>query len=576
MARASSMTLKDLGRLRSHPLLSHSSSLLNPTLSFSSISSPCPSSNFYNTTPTPFNSINRILNLLETCQSINHFYQIQAHLLTSSLFQNPSFSGRILKLSADYNDIHYTLLLFKFISLPDTFCYNILIKACALSCVPHQAVILYFHMLKYQFLPNSYTFVSLFKACVQMGSVNVGLKCHGQAIKNGVQCVLQVENSLIHMYGCYGLIDVAKRLFGEMFVRDVVSWNTLVDAFVRVGDLSAAHELFDLMPHKNVISWNVLISGYLSGGNPGCGLKLFREMAGFKIKGNDTTMVSVVTACGRSARLKEGKSVHGYLIRTFVRLSLIINTALIDMYSKCQRTDIARKVFERLLTRNIVCWNAMILGHCLNGNPKDGLQLFAQMHTKTRLIESRIGDDNIIELGEQVLPDEVTYVGILCACLREGLLTEGINYFNQMTDVFGVKPNFAHYWCMANILASFGLMEEAMEILRNLSSFAELPKESSLWASLLGLCRFKGNVVLGEQIAKALIDKDPLNQSYYALLMTVYAVAGQWENVALTKETMKERGFKSMPGFTLADLKFIVHNLGVGNELHNRYIMLCS
>lgn len=503
---------------------------------------------------------------------MTHLYQIQAHLLTSSLFQNPSFSGRILKLSADYAHIEYTLLLFRCISFPDTFCYNIVVKACALSCVPHQAVVFYFHMLKNYILPNSFTFVSLLKACVQMGCVQVGLKCHGQAVKNGVDCVLQVENSLIHMYGCYGCIDVAKRLFVEMFVRDLVSWNSMINAFVKVGDLSDAHKLFDLMPHKNVISWNVLISGYLSGGNPGWGLKLFREMLGLRFKGNDTTMVSVVTACGRSARLKEGKSVHGYLFRTFLRLSLIINTALIDMYSKCQRTDIAREVFERLPARNLVCWNAMILGHSLHGNPRDGLELFAQMHTKTRLKEGGINYDDSIELGEGVLPDEVTYVGVLCACLREGLLTQGTKYFSQMTDVFGVKPNFAHYWCMANILASFGLLQEAMETLRNMPSFAESPPDSSLWAAVLGLCRFKGKMVLGEQIARGLIDQDPLNQSYYALLMTVYAVAGQWEDVARTKETMKERGFKRMPGCTLADLKFIVHNLEVGNELHNKYV----
>ncbi|KAK1379055.1 pentatricopeptide repeat-containing protein-like [Heracleum sosnowskyi] len=167
-------------------------------------------------------------------------------------------------------------------------------------------------------------------------------------------------------------------------------------------------------------------------------------MSGLRFNGNDTTVVCVVTACGRSVILKEGKSVHGYLIRTFVRMSLIINTALIDMYSKCQRTDIARGVFERLPTRNLVCWNAMILGHCLSGNPRDGLKLFAQMHAKIKLIESGIDDDNSIELGEGVLPDEVTYIGVLYACLQEGLLPQGMNYFNQMSDVFGVKPNFAH------------------------------------------------------------------------------------------------------------------------------------
>ncbi|KAK1379056.1 hypothetical protein POM88_025800 [Heracleum sosnowskyi] len=116
-------------------------------------------------------------------------------------------------------------------------------------------------------------------------------------------------------------------------------------------------------------------------------------------------------------------------------------------------------------------------------------------------------------------------------------------------------------------------MQEAMETLINMPSFGESSQESSLWAAILGLCRFKGNMVLGEQIAKALIDQDPLNQSYSALLMIVYVVAGQWEDVARTKETMKERGFKRIPGHTLADLKFTVHNLK-SSGIENRHIWL--
>ncbi|GJW64167.1 retrovirus-related pol polyprotein from transposon TNT 1-94 [Tanacetum coccineum] len=58
---------------------------------------------------------------------------------------------------------------------------------------------------------------------------------------------------------------------------------------------------------RNVVSWNVLMTGNLDGGSLGNVLKLFREMVGEGGKGNDTTVVSVVIACGRSCRLKEGR-----------------------------------------------------------------------------------------------------------------------------------------------------------------------------------------------------------------------------------------------------------------------------
>jgi pentatricopeptide repeat protein len=49
------------------------------------------------------------------------------------------------------------------------------------------------------------------------------------------------------------------------------------------------------------------------------------------------------------------------------------------MYGKCRRVGAARKVFDRLEIRNLVCWNAMILGHCVYGEPGDGIRLFHEM-----------------------------------------------------------------------------------------------------------------------------------------------------------------------------------------------------
>ncbi|KAF3440335.1 hypothetical protein FNV43_RR18619 [Rhamnella rubrinervis] len=38
------------------------------------------------------------------------------------------------------------------------------------------------------------------------------------------------------------------------------------------------------------------------------------------LRGNDTAMVNVLSACSWSARLNEGGSIHGYLNRSFFRL----------------------------------------------------------------------------------------------------------------------------------------------------------------------------------------------------------------------------------------------------------------
>ncbi|GMH06573.1 hypothetical protein Nepgr_008413 [Nepenthes gracilis] len=518
-----------------------------PALSLSPFSSSsCPNlspEKDYRPLPLP----QRLLILIKQCQSMSLLYQIHAHLITSGLFQNPFFASKLLKISAEFGNLLYTSLIFQNINFPDKVCLNTVIKAYSTSSVPQQGVVFYFEMLQRGYHPNSFTFSSLLSCCAKSVWVKSGKTCHGQVIKNGVDGVVPVGNSLIHMYACCGLIEMASKVFDEMCDRDVVSWNSMVDGFAKVGDLDTAHNLFDKMPDRNVVSWNVMITGYLETNSPGCVLKLFREMTKTEFIGNDKTIVGVLTACGRSARLKEGMSVHGYLVRVFWELNLIINTAMIDMYSKCQKVEVAQRIFDSVTQRNLVCWNAMILGHSIHGKPEDGLDLFAEMVGGTRLDNVETNVDRAVGVagGQGILPDEITFVGVLCACSRAGLLIKGRTYFSQMINLFFIKPNFAHYWCMANLFASNGLVREALETVRKVTEYDDyVSSETLIWASLLGSCRFQEDLSLGEVVAKSLIELEPQNIMCYALLLNIYAVAGRWEDVARVKGLIKENGGK--------------------------------
>lgn len=50
------------------------------------------------------------------------------------------------------------------------------------------------------------------------------------------------------------VIEDALKVIEIMLVRDLVSWNSIVAAFSKVGNLSNAHNLFDTMPERNVLS----------------------------------------------------------------------------------------------------------------------------------------------------------------------------------------------------------------------------------------------------------------------------------------------------------------------------------
>ncbi|KAK8934316.1 Pentatricopeptide repeat-containing protein [Platanthera zijinensis] len=467
----------------------------------------------------------------------------------------PSSAGNALRaaaaIAASGDTSHAArILLGRHPSPPDTFSVNIILKTLSHSPTPRRTLLFFFRMLAAAFSPNSFTFPSIAAAAARTPDLTGGEISHAQALKRGATpASVHVANAFISMYAACGLACCARDLFDEIPQRDIISWNAMVDGYVKVGDLASARELFEEMPERNVVSWNAMINGYLKGKRPQYGLKLFREMMRTGFSASITTMVSMVTACGRLGAIKDGKSLHGHSIRNFSHQNLILGTALLDLYSRCGKVEIAKIVFDGIGEKNLVCWNAMIHGHCIHGSPEDGLALF----------------EDLVSSGKStgISPDEITFIAVLCACARAEILDEGKKYFNQMTSLYNLKPTFAHYWCLSNLYGSAGLINEAVQVLLGMPE----ETESWIWSGLLGLCRFHGDLELGEIIANRLMELEPSNVSAYTLLQSIYVAAYRWEDAHMVKHLAKERGVRLKPGHRLVDLNEIVHNYKVGDRL---------
>jgi pentatricopeptide repeat protein len=53
-----------------------------------------------------------------------------------------------------------------------------------------------------------------------------------------------------------------------------------------------------------------------------------------------------------------------------------VGCSLIDMYAKCGSMDDAQRVFSKMPSRDVVTWNAMILGHVKSAQVHKALELF--------------------------------------------------------------------------------------------------------------------------------------------------------------------------------------------------------
>lgn len=92
--------------------------------------------------------------LQNSCQNARHLLQIQALLVTSSLFRNPYLARTILSRASHLCDVAYTRVIFRSINSLDTFCVNIVIQAYSNSHAPREAIVFYFRSLMRGFFPQ--------------------------------------------------------------------------------------------------------------------------------------------------------------------------------------------------------------------------------------------------------------------------------------------------------------------------------------------------------------------------------------------------------------------------------------
>lgn len=383
------------------------------------------------------------------------------------------------------------------------------------------------------------------------GCINCGLLNHAQCLFDEMpERGIVSWNAMINGYAKSGDIETALELFDRMPERNVDSWNTLIAGHVKCGRLDMARRLFDEMPLKNVVSWSAMISGYAQGDCPSEALVLFEKMKALGVRANLAAIVSMLSACSQLGALEKGRQVHAYIESNKMKMDSIIGTALIDMYAKCGCIDKAFHVFDALVPKDVFSWTAMISGSAVNGHGTKALELFAQMEL------------------DGVRPNEVTFVGVLCACSHGGLVELAGLYFHSMKAKYGLEPTIEHYGCMVDALGRAGLLEEAVTLVQ------AVPANAVLWGSLLGACWIHRNAEIAEYVIDRLVELNPEDGGVYVLLSNIYAMRGRWDEARRTRMLMKFKGLEKIPGCSSIEVHGIVHNFYVGDRSHPEAVQI--
>eukprot|EP01018_Ginkgo_biloba_P026026 Gb_12004 [translate_table: standard] len=566
----------------------------------------------------PVNS-STYVSLLQMCikkKALSEGKMVHTHMSEKGFMRDRFLGNTLVNMYIKCGSLVDARRVFDDMFVKDAFSWTVMIAAYSRHGLAKEALALFHQMQHTSIQPNQFTFASVLPACANLAALEQGIKIHEEIIKSGCESDVFVESALVDMYAKCGRIEKARHIFDKMPHRNVVSWTTmiagyvqngqavealgifrhmqlagvkpnpntfasvipactnsvaleqgmeihkeiirsglesdvfvqsaLVDMYAKCGSIEKARDVFEKMNRRDLVSWTAIIAGYVQSGQCVEALKLFRQMKLAGVKPDLNTFASVLPACGDLGALEQGIEIHQDIIRSGILSDVVVDSALVDMYAKCGSINMARKLFDKMHQRDVISWTAMIAGYAMHGCGKEALKLFEQMQ----------------HFG--IRPNHVTLVSVLSACCHVGLVEEGRQHFECMSQNYRVTPAMEHYVCMVDLLGRAGRLDEAQDFINKMP----IKPDATVWICLLGACRIHANIELGECVAKHLFELEPKNAAPYVLLSNIYAAAGRWNNSENVRRMMKDRRVKKTPGCSWIEVNKQVHVFLVGDRSH--------
>ncbi|XP_062188451.1 pentatricopeptide repeat-containing protein At4g32430, mitochondrial [Phragmites australis] len=355
--------------------------------------------------------------------------------------------------------------------------------------------------------PDRISVCSVIPACGGEGRLELGRQIHGFAVKLGIEGHVSIGNVLVAMYYKCGTPGCARKLFEFMDERDVISWTTVIS-----------------MDGEDAIA---LLNG------------MRRDV----VAPNEVTFVALLSALPVDCPVREGQMIHAACLKTGLSGKAVVANSLITMYSKLQRMDDARMVFNLTPHPEIIAWNALISGYAQNDKCEDALEVFSSMVKCMKPNETTFA--SVLSAVTTVETVSMAYGQMYhCQTLKLGLGTSEYvsgalidlyakrGSLEESRKAFGetVRRSLIAWTAIISANTKHGNYDSVVNLFNDMVRSGVAP-DGVVLLSVLTACRYSGFVSLGREIFDSMTAEHgaELWPEHYACVVDMLGRAGRLE-----------------------------------------------
>ncbi|OEL19582.1 Pentatricopeptide repeat-containing protein [Dichanthelium oligosanthes] len=336
-------------------------------------------------------------------------------------------------------------------------------------------------------------------------------------------------NLMIKAYAMDRRLEDCRWLFEKIPRRNMVSLNSMMSVLLQNGRLEEGLKLFEqIKDERDTITWNSMISGYIRNDQPSEALKLFVGMCRLSIGWSHSTFSALLHPCATIGTHEQGKMVHAHLCKT-----------------PFDSVGDVKSAFGYITSPNVASWTSLINGLAQNGHWLEALVQFGRM------------------LRHHIDPNEITFLGLLIASARAGLVNKGMKIFRSMEN-YGLVPTVEHYTCAVDLLGRTGRTREAEKFI----CVMPVPADGVVWGALLTACWYSMDLDMDEKVAWRLFCMGTTHRYAYVAMPNIYAKLGKWEDVVKVRTRLRSLNAKKEPGCSWIEIKDIVYVFLADDQNH--------